>query len=137
VIAGYGGKPGYTVEQGGEFAYLQLDSVDVADAHHEVDLDHACQLLALKRLGAVLPVPEGAVKRLGRAGDCELLLCGEVNAATLKTLAAWPAQSGAARLAIYTLRPRTLAEKLAARGVEANCYSLMDAVLGGQGGNAA
>jgi len=134
VIAGYGGKPGFGVEQGGEFAYLQLDTVEAADAHHEVDLDHAFQVLALKRLGAVLPVPEGPVKRLGRAGDCELLLCGEVNAATLKTLAAWPEQSGAARLAIYTLRPQTLAEKLAARGVEANCYSLMDAVLAGQGG---
>jgi adenine-specific DNA-methyltransferase len=136
VIAGYGGKPGYTVEQGGEFAYLQLDKLDAADAHSEIDLDHTFQLLAMKRLGSVMPIPEGAVKRLGRAGDCELLLCGEVNAASLNTLAAWPAQSGAARLAIYTLRPRTLAEKLAARGVEANCYSLMDAVLGGRGGNA-
>jgi adenine-specific DNA-methyltransferase len=132
VIAGYGGKPGYAVEQGGEFAYLQLDKVEAADAHHEVDLDHAFQVLALKRLGAVLPAPAGPVKRLGRIGDCELLLCGEVNAATLKSLAAWPEQSGAARLAVYTLRPQTLAEKLAARGVEANCYSLMDAVLGGQ-----
>ena len=113
VIAGYGGKPGYSVEQGGEFAYLQLDKVEVADAHHEVDLDHAFQLLALKRLGAVLPVPEGPVKRLGRAGDCELLLCGEVNAATLRTLVAWPEKTGAARLAVYTLRPQTLAEKLA------------------------
>ncbi|MDP2433679.1 MAG: site-specific DNA-methyltransferase [Pseudomonadota bacterium] len=137
VIAGYGGKPGYAVEQGGEFAYLQLDKVEAADAHHEVDLDQAFQLLAMKRLGVALPIPEGPIKRLGRLADCELLLCGEFNAATLQSLAAWPAQSGAARLAIYTLRPQTLAEKLAARGVEANCYSLMDAVLGGQGGNAA
>ncbi|MBI5330660.1 MAG: site-specific DNA-methyltransferase [Betaproteobacteria bacterium] len=137
VIAGYGSKPAYTPEQGGEFAYLQLDKVEAADAHHEVDLEHAFQMLALKRLGAVLPVPEGAIKRLGRVGDCELLLCGKVKAATLKELAVWPAQSGAARLAVYTLRPQTLAEKLAARGVEANCYSLMDAVLGGQAGSAA
>ena len=137
VMAGYGGKPGYAPEQGSEFAYLQLDKVEAADAPHEVDLDHAFQVLALKRLGTVLPVPAGAIKRLGRAGDCELLLCGVINAATLNELAAWPEQSGAARLAVYTLRPQTLAEKLAARGVEANCYSLMDAARGGQGGNSA
>jgi adenine-specific DNA-methyltransferase len=134
VIAGYGGKPGYTVEQGGEFAYLQLDKVEAADAHVEINLDHAFQLLALQRLGAALPIPEGAVKRLGRVGDCELLLCGEVNAATLETLAAWPEHAGAARLAVYAPRPKTLSEKLAARGVEANCYGLMDALLAGQGG---
>jgi adenine-specific DNA-methyltransferase len=136
VIAGYGGKPGYTLAQGGEFAYLQLDKVETADAHVEMDLDHAFQLLAMKRLGAALSSPEGEIKRLGRVEDCELLVCGKVNAATVKTLATWPAQSGAARLAVYTLRPETLREKLAAQGVEANCYSLMDALLGGQRGAA-
>ena len=68
-----------------------------------------------------------------RVEDCEVLLCGEVNAATVRQLAAWPGHSGAARLAIYTSRPDTLAEKLAARGVQANCYSLIDALLAGQG----
>jgi adenine-specific DNA-methyltransferase len=136
VIAGYGGKPGYTWAQGGEFAYLQLDKVETADAHVDMDMDHAFQLLALKRLGGVLSVPEGEIRRLGRVDDCELLVCDKVNAATVKTLAAWPEKSGAARLAVYTLRPETLREKLAAQGVEANCYSLMDALLGGQRGTA-
>lgn len=136
VIAGYGGKPGYTPEQGGEFAYLQLDKMEAADAHAEMDLEHAFQLLALKRLGVARSAPGGEIKRLGRVDDCELLVCGMVNAATLKTLADWPAQSGAARLAVYTLRPETLREKLAAQGVQANCYSLMDALLGGQAGAA-
>lgn len=136
VIAGYGGKPGYTPEQGGEFAYLQLDKMEAADAHAEMDLEHAFQLLALKRLGVARSAPGGEINRLGRVDDCELLVCGKVNAATLKTLAEWPAQSGAARLAVYTLRPETLREKLAAQGVQANCYSLMDALLGGQAGAA-
>lgn len=136
VIGGYGGKPGYAWAQGGEFAYLQLDKVEAADAHVDMDMDHAFQLLALKRLGGVLPVPEGEIRRLGRVDDCELLVCGRVNAATVKTLAAWPEQHGAARLAVYTLRPETLREKLAAQGVAANCYSLMDALLGGQRGTA-
>ncbi len=137
VINGYGGKAGFTLEQGGEFAYLQLDKVEAADAHFEIDAAHAFQLLALKRLGAANPAPEGAVQRLGRVEDCELLLCKEVNSDTIATLAAWPQQHGVARLAVYSTRPETLREQLAARGVEANCYSLMDALLRGQGGIAA
>lgn len=134
VINGYGGKPGYTLEQGGEFAYLQLDKVEVADAHFEIDAAHAFQLLALQRLGVVRAIQQGAVKRLGRVEDCELLVCNEVTAATITTLAAWPEQHGVARLAVYSTRPDTLHEQLAARGVEANCYSLMDALLRGQVG---
>jgi adenine-specific DNA-methyltransferase len=135
VIKGYGGKVGYTPEQGGEFAYLQLDMVEAADAHFEIDAAHAFQLLALKRLGVVCAASEGAVQRLGRVEDCELLVCNEVNADSIATLATWPEQHGAARLAIYSTRPKTLSEQLAARGVEANCYSLMDALLGGQMGH--
>lgn len=132
VISGYGGGLGYTLEQGGEFAYLRLDKVEAADAHFEVEMAQAFQLLAMKRLGVVSLVPDGAVKCLGRVDDCDLLVCGEVNAGTIAILAAWPQQHGAARLAVYSTRPDTLREQLAARGVEANCYSLIDAVLGGQ-----
>jgi adenine-specific DNA-methyltransferase len=137
VIQGYGGKAGYTLVQGGEFAYLQVDRVEAADAHFEAGVAHAFQLLALKRLGVACPVPEGAVKRLGRVEDCELLVCGEINADTIATLAAWPQLCGVARLAVYSTRPETLRDQLAARGVEANCYSLMDALLHGQVGSAA
>lgn len=137
VISGYGGKPGYTPEQGGEFAYLQLDKVEAADAHFDIDAAHAFQMLALKRLGAVCAATEGAVQRLGRVEDCELLVCNEVNAASIEILTAWPQQHGAARLAVYSTRPETLYEQLAARGIEANCYSLMDALMRGQMGSAA
>lgn len=136
VIKGYGGKVGYTLAQGGEFAYLQLDKVETADAHFEVDAVHAFQLLALKRLGVICAEPPSAVMRLGRVEDCELLVCNEVNADTIATLAAWPQQHGASRLAVYSTRHKTLSEQLAARGVEANCYSLMDALLSGQRGSA-
>ncbi|MBI5658126.1 MAG: site-specific DNA-methyltransferase [Nitrosomonadales bacterium] len=136
VIKGYSGRAGYTPEQGGEFAYLQLDKVEAADAHFEIDAAHAFQLLALKRLGVVCAASEGAVQRLGRVEDCELLVCNEVNDASIEILAAWPQRHGVARLAIYSTRPKTLSEQLAARGVEANCYSLMDALLSGQRGSA-
>jgi adenine-specific DNA-methyltransferase len=134
VIAGYGGKAGYTLEQGGEFGYLQLDTVEVADAPFEIDAAHAFQLLALKRLGTVGAASTDTLQRLGRVEDCELLVCHEIDADTLARLAAWPQQTGAARLAVYSSRPDTLREQLAARGVEANCYSLMDAIFAGQRG---
>jgi adenine-specific DNA-methyltransferase len=133
VINGYGGKSAHA---GGEFAYLQLDKVEAADAPFDIDEAHAFQLLLLKRLGVVCPVPQGPVKRLGRVEDCELLLCLEVNADTIATLAAWPEQQGVARLAVYSSRPKSLSEQLAARGIEANCYSLMDALMRGQMGSA-
>ena len=133
VINGYGGKPGHA---DGEFAYLQLDKVEAADAHFDIDAAHAFQLLALKRLGVVYPVPEGALKRLGRVEDCELLLCLEVNVDTIAILVAWPEQHGAARLAVYSTRPKSLSEQLAAHGVIANCYSLMEALTSGQMGSA-
>jgi hypothetical protein len=111
--------------------------VEAADAHFEIDAAHAFQLLALKRLGVVRAATKGAVQRLGRVEDCEFLVCLEVNAETIEALAAWPQQHGAARLAVYSTRPKTLSEQLAARGVEANCYGLMDALLSGQRGSAA
>lgn len=134
VITGYGGKAGYTLQQGGEFGYLQLDTVDVADAPFEIDAAHTFQLLVLKRLGTVSAAPTDTLQRLGRVEDCELLVCHEIDADTLARLAAWPQQTGAARLAVYSSRPDTLREQLAARGVEANCYSLMDAIFAGQRG---
>jgi len=136
VITGYGGKAGYTLEQGGEFGYLQLDTVDVADAPFEIDAAHTFQLLALKRLGMVGAASTDTLQRLGRVEDCELLVCHEIDANTIARLAAWPQQTGAARLAVYSSRPDTLREQLAASGVEANCYSLLDAILAGQRGMA-
>jgi hypothetical protein len=61
-----------------------------------------------------------------------VLVCERVDPETIAALAHWPQQQGVARLAIYSPRPTTLAEQLAARGIEANCYSLLDAILRGQ-----
>jgi len=135
VISGYGGKPGYPPEQGGEFAYLQLDKFEPADVLFEATMKHAYLMLALKRLGGVRAMPEGKLKWLGRLGDCDVVLCEQVNAKSVKALAAWPKQTGAARLAVYSPRPVTVREQLAALGVEANCYGLLDVLLRGQGGN--
>jgi adenine-specific DNA-methyltransferase len=132
VIRGYGDKPGHDFATGGEFAYLQLDCIALADLHFESTLQHAFELLALKRMDGVRASPEDRVKHLGRVEDCDHLLCAEIDAEVIELLAAWPQRVGAARLAVYSLRPTTLKEQLSARGVEANCYGLMDALLRGQ-----
>lgn len=133
VMQGYGGKPAL----GGEFAYLQLDKVEVPDLPFEADAAHAFQLLALRRFGEARPLPAGLVKLLGQSGDCVVLLCERVDAETIASLVDWRAQNGIVRLAIYSPRPTTLAEQLAAAGIEANCYSLLDAVMRGQVGGGA
>ena len=47
-------------------------------------------------------------------------------------LAALPAAYGVARLAVFGPRPKALAALLQKRGMEANTYSLTDALLKGQ-----
>lgn len=134
VIAGYGGKPGFTPAQGGEFAYLQLEKIPAADLPFELSPEQAVGLLALQRLGGIRVAGGNSVQAIGRLGDCDVLLCAEVNEASLEQIAAWPVQRGVARLAIYSPRPQTLAEQLRKRGVEANCYPLAEAVMLGQAG---
>lgn len=48
VMAGYGGKPGYSVAQGGEFAYLQLDKLDAADVAFDATPAHASTLIYMQ-----------------------------------------------------------------------------------------
>ncbi|MFM8331575.1 MAG: site-specific DNA-methyltransferase, partial [Candidatus Methylumidiphilus sp.] len=88
VIQGYGGRPGFTAEQGGAFAYVQLDLLEPADAPFEATAEHAFLLLGLQRLGGVRPPPGGAVQWLGRLGDCDVLVCPAVNAEVAEALAA-------------------------------------------------
>lgn len=121
----------------GDFAYLQLDKIDPADAPFESDAAHAWHLLGLQRFGSIRTLPPDPVKWLGQSGDCAVLVCERVDEETIAALSAWPERHDVARLAVYSPRPKTLAERLAACGVEANCYSLLDAVLRGQAGNSA
>jgi len=133
ISKGFAGKPGYSLQQGGEFGYLQLDRIGVADAPFEFDAAHAFQWLSLQRFGVAQPIPTGAIRTLGQIGDCAVLVCEKVNKATVDALAEWPNKYGVARLAVYCARPNTLQEQLAARGVVVNAYSLIDALLAGGG----
>lgn len=124
VMQGYGSKAAL----GGSFAYLQLDLFDAADVAFEAGADHAALLLALREQRAIATPKEGNVRQV--AGDARLavLLCSEVNQASIDAMANWPAE----RLAVYSTRPDTVRHLLQGQGRDVNSYSLLDALHRGQ-----
>lgn len=137
VSAGYAGKPGFTAEQGGEFAYLQLARVVPADLPFEATPAQAFQLLSLRLTHTAQMFTDDPVQRIARADDCDVLLCTQVDAASINILTDWPKAQGVARIAVYSERPESLAEALSAKGVDATCYGLYDVLRQGQAGGVA
>ena len=134
VSQGFAGKPGYTVDHGGEFAYLKLDKFAPADLPFEAKPDNALAHLSMRLTHSVWEHLPGPVQHIARAADHDILLCLEVTAQVVEELAAWPEAHGVRRLGVYCDRPAALQEALEARGVDANCHSLAEALLGGQAG---
>jgi adenine-specific DNA-methyltransferase len=134
VITGFGGKPGYSAAQAGEFAYLQLDKIEAADVAFDATPAHAATLLCMQK-AAVAPVEFGpeAIQTIATGGDWLMVLCPEVSPQVLDALCALPTHRGVARLVVYDPRPKALAHLLAERGVEAVTVSIADALLQGQG----
>ncbi len=135
VIAGYGGKPGYTVAQGGEFAYLQIDKIEAADIAFDATPAHAATFLSIQK-AAVAPVSPAlaAINMIAKGADWLLLLCPDITPQVLDDLCTLPAQHGVARLSVYAPRPKALAALLAERSVQAITYSIADALLQTQAG---
>jgi adenine-specific DNA-methyltransferase len=134
VMAGYGGKPGYTPAQGGEFAYLQLDKIEAADVAFEATPEHAAVLLSMREAACAPVDTAAAIQVIGRYGDWLTVLCPQATPDTLDALADLLAAHGLARVAVFCPRPKALAALLAERGIEANTYSITDALLKGQVG---
>jgi adenine-specific DNA-methyltransferase len=125
---------GFTWAQGGEFAYLELDKIEPADLMFEAKPSHAVELLSLRRFGVVQAAPAGLddgvlpIFKLGRVDDCDILVCSVVTESVLAQLVSWPAP----RIAVYSRRPASMARLLEAKGVQANCYGLNEALRFGQ-----
>lgn len=134
VIAGYGGKPGYTLEQGGEFAYLQLDKLDGADVALDATAQHAATLLSMRN-AVVAPVEtaQAAIQVIAKGADWLLVLCTHTGADVLSALQAMPTQHSVARLVVVAPRPKAVALWLAERGIEAQALSLREVLTQGQG----
>lgn len=135
VIQGYGDKTGHALAQVGEFAYLQLDKLDLADVALDATAEHAATLLSMRHAVAT-PVAhqQGAVRLIARNADWLMVLCPTVNAQLLDELCGLPAQHNVTRLVVYAPRPKALAGLLAERGVEAHVHALRNALIQGQGG---
>jgi adenine-specific DNA-methyltransferase len=133
VIAGYGGKPGHALAQGGEFAYLQLDKLNAADVALDASLHHAATLV-LMRNSALAPVDivQAAIQVVAKGPDWLMVLCADTGTAALQTLPALPAQHGVARLVVVTPRPKSVALWLSEQGVEAQTLSLREVLVQGQ-----
>lgn len=135
VISGYSDQDGYTTEQGGEFAYVQLDKLDPADALLDATPEHFANLLALRH-AAALPIKKNQdpVQLIAKGNDWLLVLCAEMDTNTLDTLCALPRQHAIKRLIVYAARPKSLSAKLDELGVDAQVYALQDALMLGKGG---
>ena len=135
VIAGYGGKDGYTLAQGGEFAYLQLDKLNAADVVLDATPAHAAALLALRNTAtAPNQSSEQPVQVVAKGHDWLLVLCAESTPQALAALLALPAQHGVARLLVVAQRAKSVGHWLAQRGVQAQVLSLRQVLLQGQEG---
>jgi len=138
VIAGYGGKPGYTLAQGGEFAYLQLDKLDGADVALDATAHHAATLLFMRNAGATpVAYTQAAIQVIAKGADWLLVLCTHTDAEVLNGLRALPAQHDVARLVVVAPRPKAVALWLAERGIEAQALSLREVLTQGQDGKKA
>ncbi len=115
------------------FAYLQLDKFDAADVAFEATPEHVSLLISMRET-ATTPVgsAQADIKIIAINGDWLTVLCWQATPEALAALAALPAIHGAARLAVFCPRPKALAALLQTRGIEANTYSLTDALLKGQ-----
>ena len=134
VIAGYGGKPGYTLAQGGEFAYLQLDKLDGADLALDATAQHAATLLSMRNAGvAPVDTAQTAIQIIAKGADWLLVLCTHTGADVLSALQALPTQHSVARLVVVAPRPKAVALWLAERGIEAQALSLREVLTQGQG----
>lgn len=115
------------------FAYLQLDKFAPADVAFEATPEHARLLLSIRETAtAPVDIAQAAIQVIAIHGDWLTVLCWQATPEALDALAALPAAYGVARLAVFGPRPKALAALLQKRGMEANTYSLTDALLKGQ-----
>ena len=133
VMQGYAGKPGFDLQQGGEFAYLQLDKLDPADVALDATEAHAATLLQLRYTAtAPVTVSNEPVQCLARDHDWLLVLCASASEANMAQLRAQAAQEGVNRLIVVTTRPKAVAQWLADAGIEAQTWSIRAVLTQGQ-----
>lgn len=118
----------------GDFAYLEIDKYDPADARLDATYENARQLLAMRFGRCALAKNSGvSVEVLGVNGGVATVIMSQVNSQTIEQLMALPYDS----LAVYNSRPATVAEQMSNSQKSGNCYSIADAIALGQAGGQA
>ena len=112
----------------GDFAYLELDKIDPADVRMDATEEHAFQMLGLRTDGSARVMPVGPVKLVTSTQELAVVYLPVVNAASIKALLALPQT----RLAVYSSRPQTVAEKLEESGKTGNSYAIGHTIMAGQ-----
>jgi adenine-specific DNA-methyltransferase len=116
----------------GDFAYLVLDKFELGDVEFEAKKSNELSLLSLRLAGRAGLFSGNTAKILARSEDLTVVYCPEVNEEVIEFLSSLDSP----RLAVYSSRPDTLAERLEACGKKVNSYSIIDTLTAGQGGYA-
>jgi adenine-specific DNA-methyltransferase len=115
----------------GDFAYLELVKHDPADVKMDFTHDQAFQLLHLRLAHGIAPAPIGPVWSVVNTHELAIVYIPEVTSEAIAVLQKLPQR----RVAVYSSRPKTVAEKLEAGGKEGTSYAINDAIILGQAGD--
>ncbi|WP_313175918.1 site-specific DNA-methyltransferase [Massilia sp.] len=121
VIEGYGDRPGL----GGDFAYIELSKLPVADARLDVTDDQAFQLLSLRETHCATPLQSGPAWTVAANSDLAVVYLPSVTKTAISALTKLPQ----ARLAVYSARPQTVAQHLETSGKSGESYAIGDVIL--------
>lgn len=121
VIEGYKDEPGL----GGNFAYIELSKLPVADARLDVSDDQAFQLLSLRETHCATPTQLGPAWMVAANSDLAVVYLPSVTKSAISALTKLPQP----RLAVYSARPKTVAEHLEASGKSGESYAIGDVIL--------
>jgi hypothetical protein len=129
VLDGYQDVPGLA----GDFGYITLDKLDPADARLDANYEQALQLLALRETLCALPVEKKPVMVVSASKDLAVVYLPQVNEPAIEALLAIEQP----RLAVYSSRPQTVAERLSDSNKTGNSYAIGDVIMAGQARNSA
>lgn len=124
IIEGYGSEPPID----SNFGYLELRRIDPADVKLDATSEEAHQLLSMRYNGGSSAPSSEPMKVVYANLELAVVYLSSVSEKAIQNLLALPQP----RLAVYSSRPQTVAERLQQSGKIGNSYSLGDALLLGQ-----
>lgn len=113
---------------GGDFAYLQLDLIQQADALFDLTPEHTTLMLKLRETQTAELISEQEVTIIAQDTNLAVLICPRVSKEAIITLLSYPYE----RMAIYSDRPDTITSAFEKEGRIINSYNLADILISSQ-----